>query len=259
MKLQKYLSQAWICSRRKAEEYIERGLVFVNEEKAHIGQVIDPEVDKVRIGDEIVKEQDNLVYYIFNKPRDIVTTCLSGQENEKWILDVVDIPERVFPVGRLDKETTGLILLTNDGRLSNYLIHPRYEHEKEYMVEVYGKIEDDALEQMRRGVKIELKENGSRTRKVNRNVWETPMKLYKTRPCEISRLSSSKFSIILREGKNRQIRRMVEVVGSDIKKLKRIRIENIELGDLAEGEWRKLTHTEKAELFHGIGVDKVEN
>ncbi len=85
------------------------------------------------------------------------------------------------------------------------------------------------------------------------------MKLYKTRPCEINRLSSSKFSIILREGKNRQIRRMVEVVGSDIKKLKRIRIENIELGDLAEGEWRKLTHAEKTELFHGIGVDKVEN
>ncbi len=106
MKLQKYLSQSGICSRRKAEEYIERGLIFVNDIQAHIGQVIDPEVDKVRIWDEIVKEQDNLVYYIFNKPRDIVTTCLSGQEWEKWILDVVDIPERVFPVGRLDKETT---------------------------------------------------------------------------------------------------------------------------------------------------------
>ncbi len=259
MKLQKYLSQAWICSRRKGEEYIERGLVFVNDIVAHIGQVIDPEVDKVRIGDEIVKEQDNLVYYIFNKPRDIVTTCLSGQEDEKWIMDIIDIPERVFPVGRLDKETTGLILLTNDGRLSNYLIHPRYEHEKEYMVEVYGKIEDDALEQMRRGVKIELKENGSRTRKVNRNIGETPVKLYKTRPCEINRLSSSKFSIVLREGKNRQIRRMVEVVGSDIKKLKRIRIENILLWELEEGHWRKLTMLEKTELFRWIGVEKLEN
>lgn len=256
MKLQKYLSQAWICSRRKWEEYIERGLVFVNEEKAHIGQVIDPEVDKVRIGDEIVKEQENLVYYIFNKPRDIVTTCLSGQEGEKWILDIIDIPERVFPVWRLDKETTWLILLTNDGRLSNYLIHPRYEHEKEYMVEVYGKIEDEALDQMKKWVKIELKENGTRTRRVNRNTTtETPMKLYKTRPCEIMRLSSSKFSIILREGKNRQIRRMVEVVGSDIKRLKRIRIENIRLGDLAEGEWRRLTDSEKRELFRGIGVE----
>lgn len=260
MKLQKYLSQAWICSRRKGEEYIERGLVFVNDVVAHIGQVIDPEVDKVRIGDEIVKEQENLVYYVFNKPRDIVTTCLSGQEDEKWIMDIVDIPERVFPVGRLDKETTGLILLTNDGRLSNYLIHPRYEHEKEYMVEVYGKIDDEALEQMRKWVKIELKENGTRTRNVNRNATaEAPVKLYKTRPCEITRLSSSKFTIILREGKNRQIRRMVEVVGSDIKKLKRIRMENINLGDLAEGEWRQLTYAEKTELFRGIGVEKFES
>jgi 16S rRNA U516 pseudouridylate synthase RsuA-like enzyme len=166
MKLQKYLSQAGICSRRKAEEYIERGLVYVNEEKAHIGQVIDPEIDKVRMGDEVVREQSNLVYYLFNKPRDIVTTCLSGKDDEKGILDIVTFPERVFPIGRLDKETTGLILLTNDGRLSNYLIHPRYEHEKEYIVEVYGKIEDEALDQMRRGVKIELKENGTRKRTV---------------------------------------------------------------------------------------------
>jgi 23S rRNA pseudouridine2605 synthase len=256
VKLQKYLSQAWICSRRKWEEYIERWLVFVNDIVAHIGQVIDPEVDKVRIGDEIVKEQNNLVYYIFNKPRDIVTTCLSGQEGEKWIMDIIDIPERVFPVGRLDKETTWLIILTNDGRLSNFLIHPRYEHEKEYMVEVYGKIEDEALDQMKRGVKIELKENGTRTRKVNHNTQsEPPMKLYKTRPCEINRLSSSKFTIVLREGKNRQIRRMTEVVGSDIKKLKRIRIEDIHLGDLAEGEYRPMTESEKRGVLGRIWPD----
>jgi pseudouridine synthase len=97
-----------------------------------------------------VKDQENLVYYVFNKPRGIVTTCLSGDPEEKGIMDIIDIPERVFPVGRLDKETNGLIILTNDGRLSNYLIHPRYEHEKEYLVEVYGKIEDESLEQMRR-------------------------------------------------------------------------------------------------------------
>jgi 23S rRNA pseudouridine2605 synthase len=258
MKLQKYLSQAGICSRRKAEEYIERGLVYVNEEKAHIGQVIDPEVDKVRMGDEVVKEQSNLVYYLFNKPRDIVTTCLSGKDDEKGILDIVTFPERVFPIGRLDKETTGLILLTNDGRLSNYLIHPRYEHEKEYIVEVYGKIEDEALDQMRRGVKIELKENGTRKRTIRSIGWveKEITKTYRTRPCEINRLSSSKFSIVLREGKNRQIRRMVEVVESDIKKLKRVRVENILLGDLAEGEWRRMTAGERDELFRGIGVEQ---
>ncbi len=130
--------------------------------------MIYPEVDIVKIDDRVIEDQQNLVYYIFNKPRGIVTTCLSGKDDEKGILDIVDIPERVFPIGRLDKETTGLIILTNDGRLSNYLMHPRYEHEKEYIVEVYGKIEDEALEKMRRGVKIELKDNGSRTRMVRR-------------------------------------------------------------------------------------------
>lgn len=257
MKLQKFLSQSGVCSRRKAEEYIERWLVFVNDEKAHIWQVIDPEVDKVRMGDEVIREQEDLVYYVFNKPRGVVTTCLSGKDDEQWILDVVDIPERVFPIGRLDKETTWLIILTNDGRLSNFLMHPRYEHEKEYMVEVYGKIEDDALEKMRKWVRIELKDNGSRKR-IIRNIWgvDTAItKTYRTKPCEINRLSSSKFAITIREWKNRQIRRMVEAVEYDVKKLKRIRVESIMLGDLAEGEWRRFTESEKRGLLELIKQD----
>lgn len=165
MKLQKYLSQAGICSRRKAEEYIAAGLVRVNDVVAHIGQIIDPESDIVKMDDLVIAEQSRLVYYAYHKPRGVVTTCLSGDGDEKGILDVISFPERVFPVGRLDKETTGLILMTNDGRLSNYLIHPRYEHQKEYIVEVYGKIEDEALEKMSRGVWIDLKENGSRNGK----------------------------------------------------------------------------------------------
>ncbi len=258
MKLQKYLAHAGVCSRRKAEEYIEKGMVTVNEVVAHIGQVIDPEKDIVKVDDRIIKDQENLVYYVFNKPRDIVTTCLSGKDDEQGIMDIVNIPERVFPIGRLDKETTGLIILTNDGRLSNYLMHPRYEHEKEYIVEVYGKIDDDALEKMRRGVKIELKDNGSR--KIIRRVWgedSVITKKYTTRPCDVSRLSSSKFSITLREGKNRQIRRMVDAVGYDVKRLKRIRVENIMLGDLAEGEWRKFTPSEKKNLIEMI--EKTSN
>ena len=140
----------------------------VNGETAHIGQVIDPEKDEISIDDQVVKDTENLVYYVFNKPRGIVTTCLSGKDDEKGILDIVSFPERVFPIGRLDKETTGLIILTNDGRLSNYLMHPRYEHEKEYVVEVYGKIDDSALEKMRNGVKIELKDNGTRKKIIRR-------------------------------------------------------------------------------------------
>lgn len=228
-------------------------MVSVNEVVAHIWQVIDPEKDIVKVDDRIVEDQENLVYYVFNKPRDIVTTCLSGKDDEQGIMDIVNIPERVFPIGRLDKETTGLIILTNDGRLSNYLMHPRYEHEKEYIVEVYGKIDDEALEKMRKGVKIELKDNGSR--KIIRRVSgenSVITKKYTTKSCEVSRLSSSKFSIILREGKNRQIRRMVDAVGYDVKRLRRIRVENIMLGDLGEGEWRKFTAWEKKDLIEMI-------
>lgn len=256
MKLQKFIAHAWICSRRKAEEYIEKWLVSVNGITAHIGQIIDPEKDVVRVDDAVVKETENLVYYIFNKPRDIVTTCLSGKEWEKWILDIVSFPERVFPIGRLDKETTWLIILTNDGRLSNYLMHPRYEHEKEYIVEVYGKIEDEAIEKMKKWVKIELKDNGTRKKIVRRIGGKDTviMRKYTTAPCEIMRLSSSKFSIILREGKNRQIRRMVAAVEHDVKRLKRIRIENIYLWDIAEGEYRRFTEEEKRNI-----LQKIEN
>ncbi len=254
MKLQKFLSQSWVCSRRKAEEYIEQWLVMVNDIVAHIGQVIDPEKDIIKVDDHIIDAQDNLVYYVFNKPRGVVTTCLSGKEDEKWILDIVTIPERVFPIGRLDKETTGLIILTNDGRLSNYLMHPRYEHEKEYVVEVYGKIEDEALEKMAKWVRIDLKDNGSRNRIIRtiKGVDTVITKTYKTKPCDITRLSSSKFSITIREGKNRQIRRMVTAVEHDVKKLKRIRVENIYLGDLAEGEWRRFTDAERMSILSVI-------
>ncbi len=259
MKLQKYLAHAWVCSRRKAEEYIEKWLVTVNDVVAHIGQVIDPEKDIVKVDDKVIEDEENLVYYAFNKPRDIVTTCLSGKDDEKGILDIVSFPERVFPIGRLDKETTGLIILTNDGRLSNYLMHPKYEHAKEYLVEVYGKIEDEALDRMRKGVKIELKDNGSRKRIIRRVGWTDQIitKRYTTQPCELERLSSSKFAIVLREGKNRQIRRMVEAVDSQVKRLKRIRVENILLWDLLEWEYRKISQGEKKELFERIGIENA--
>lgn len=167
-------------------------------------------------------------------------------------MDIVDFGGRVFPIGRLDKETTGLILMTNDGRLSNFLIHPRYEHQKEYQVEVYGKIEDEALEKMRRGVMIELKTN-------TRSRADLPAKRYKTKPCLIERLSASKFNIVLEEGKNRQIRRMVSAVGYDVKKLKRTRIENILLDNLSEGDFRPLSEYEKKVLFDRVGIANLKS
>lgn len=207
MRLQKYLSQAGMASRRKAEEFIARGLVKVNGEIATVGMSVVPGIDLVEVGDEAVRETREFVYYKVNKPRGIVTTCVS--KGETGILDIVDIPERVFPIGRLDKDTVGLLILTNDGRLSNRLMHPRYRHEKEYVVETYGPIEDSELARMAAGVKI--------------------LDDYVTKPAEIARLSSGKFSIVLTEGKNRQIRRMVEAIGREVKKLKRVRVENVKL------------------------------
>ncbi|MDD5212931.1 MAG: pseudouridine synthase [Candidatus Gracilibacteria bacterium] len=231
MRLQKYLSRAGICSRRKAEEYIEKGFIKINGETATIGQSVDPDKDKVELLDDVVEDAKKLVYYKLNKPRGIVTTCVS--KGETGIMDIVDIPTRVFPIGRLDKETTGLIILTNDGRLANYLMHPRYNHEKEYIVETFGPIEDKNIQIMRDGIFI----LGSYTKEA-----------------KVERLSSGKFSITISEGKNRQIRRMVEHVGGTVKKLKRIRIENIQLGDLEPGDYQELSKREKDALFTKLGI-----
>ena len=152
VRIQKYLSQAWICSRRKAEEYIERGLVKVNGQVAKIWESICPEKDKVELLNKAIDEQKKLVYYKLNKPRWIETTC--AQHNNKNIIDIMDVPERVFPIWRLDKDTTWLILMTNDGRLANYLMHPRYEHSKEYIVETFWPIDNHQLDKMRKGLFI---------------------------------------------------------------------------------------------------------
>lgn len=230
-RIHKYLSQAWICSRRKAEEYISAWLITVNGKIAEIWQLIDPSIDKVEMGKEAVKEQKELLYYKVNKPRGVVTTC--AQSDEKTILDVIPLDKRVFPIGRLDKDTTGLILMTNDGRLANFLMHPRYNHEKEYVVETFWPISESNLEKMRNGLFI----LGSYTKKA-----------------KIERLSSWKFSIIISEWRNRQIRRMVEKVGSIVKKLKRIRIENIELWNMKEWDYKALTQKEKNELFKRLNI-----
>jgi len=234
MRIQKYLSQAWVCSRRKAEEYVEKGLIKINGKKAEIGQVIDPEKDVVSLEKEEIKKQEKLVYYAFNKPRGIVTTC--AQKEEKNIIDIVDIEERVFPIGRLDKETTGLILLTMDGRLANYLMHPRYEHEKEYIVETFWPIGDDTLKRLEKWVYV---------------LWR------KTKRAPIKRISAGKFSIILTEWRNRQIRRMVEHVGHEVKKLKRIRIENILLWDLWIWEKRALSKKELSLLGEKLSIELI--
>lgn len=233
LRLQKYLSQAWICSRRKAEEYISEWLIKVNWKIAQIWESIDPETDKVELLDKAVKAQENYVYYKVNKPRWIVTTC--AQIWEKTIMDIIDIDKRIFPIWRLDKETTWLLLLTNDWRLANFLMHPRYNHEKEYIVETFWPISDMDLEKMRSWLFI---------------LWSY------TKKAKIERISSWKFYITISEWRNRQIRRMVEKVWSEVKKLKRIRIENIHLWDLKEWNYQELSKLEIKELFERLNISQ---
>ncbi len=231
MRIQKYMSKVWICSRRKAEKYILDNQVKVNWKIAKIGQSIEEWKDKVILLNKAIKEQNKLVYYKINKPRWIITTC--AQYWDKNIIDIIDIKTRVFPIWRLDKESTWLILLTNDGRLTNYLIHPRYEHEKEYIVEVFWPITNKQLEYLSNPMII---------------LWS------KTKETIVQRISSWTFSIILTEWKNRQIRRMVEKIWKRVKKLKRVRIENIKLWKLKEWEYTNLTKFEKITLFKIIWI-----
>ena len=232
MRLQKYMSQAWICSRRKAEDYIERWLITVDWKKAVIWMKVTWQ-EKIELKNEAVKEQKKQVYYKINKPRWIVTTCAWNWDSA--IVDIIDIKERVFPIGRLDKETTGLLLLTNDGRLANYLMHPRYWHSKKYVVEVFWPIDDESLDKMSKWVFI---------------LWEM------TREAKIERLSSGTFSIILTQWRNRQIRRMVEYVWHKVKKLKRIQIENIELWNLELWEYKHLSEKEINNLFKKLNLKR---
>jgi len=230
MRLQKYLSEAGFCSRRHGEELILAGRVCVNGAVvAKLGTKIDPEKDIVEVGGSRIEAKNDLIYIALNKPKGYVTTC--SRERDKIVLDLIDIPERVYPVGRLDKDSSGLLLLTNDGRLHNILSHPSFDHEKEYEVVVSRPVADDVLDKMASGIHLS---DG------------------RTRPAQVKRISSDRFRIVLKEGRNRQIRRMVEKVGNRVKELKRIRISNIKLGGLKEGCWRYLTEKEKKELLTAL-------
>ena len=230
IRLQKFLSAAGVCSRRKGEEYIQTGRVAVNGEVVNEpGTKIDPESDIVLVDGNAVQSAESLIYIALNKPADYVTSC--SHPGEKVVLDLVDAPQRVYPIGRLDKDSTGLLLLTNDGRLHHKLSHPSFDHEKEYTVNVARPITEGALRKMAAGL---------------------PMMGSRTRPARIRRLSSRRFKIVLQEGKNRQIRRMVRKVGNRVTALKRIRVASVKLGSLAPGAWRHLSGNEKAELLKNI-------
>ena len=230
IRLQKFLSMAGVCSRRKGEEYIKDGLVKVNGNVVTtLGTKVDADNDSIEFKNRPVKIEQNIVYIALNKPQGYVSTCRKG--DGKIILDLVDINQRIYPVGRLDKDSTGLLLLTNDGNLHQNLSHPSFDHEKEYDVITGKPVSDEALIKMAEGM---------------------PLRGTKTRPAEIKRLSANRFLIVLKEGRNRQIRRMVKKVEGHVVKLKRVRISNIKLGNLPEGSWRYLTEKEKKGLMKSI-------
>ncbi|MCX5748747.1 MAG: pseudouridine synthase [Candidatus Saganbacteria bacterium] len=222
IRIQKYLSQCGVASRRASEKMIEDGLVCANKRLAMIGQSIDPDKDEITVKGRLIKPGQKNIYIALNKPQGYISSCSRSQGAA--LVDLVKINEKVFPVGRLDKDSEGLILLTNDGELANRLTHPRYECEKEYEVKVNAEeIKAEELKSLERGVVIE---EG------------------RTKPCKLKQTGKNSFRIIIKEGKKRQIRRMCQAIGKKVVRLKRIRIKELELGDLMTGKWRHLTEEE---------------
>ncbi|NOX32707.1 MAG: rRNA pseudouridine synthase [Deltaproteobacteria bacterium] len=224
MRLQKYLAHAGVCSRRKAEKFILNGLVKVNSLVVkELGTKVIPGKDLVFFNNQpvILKPEALKVYIALNKPEGYVTSC--SQQKTKIVLDLIDIDERVYPVGRLDKNSKGLLLLTNDGDLHNKLSHPSFNHEKEYIVTTTLPISDSALRNMAQGMVIDKE---------------------KTRKAKVKRLLKNKFKIVLKQGRNRQIRKMVDKLGNKVDILERIRMADISLGNLKKGKWRYLNPKE---------------
>lgn len=227
MRLQKFLSRAGFCSRRAGEKHILSGHVSVNGLVVEqLGCSINPSVDRVEVLGKQIVIRDDKIYIVLNKPRGYVSSC--HHRGERVILDLIDIGERLYQIGRLDKNSTGLILLTNDGALHHKLSHPSFDHEKEYDVTVDKPITDSSLKKLSSGI---------------------PVLGRLTRQAAVKRISKNRFKIILKEGRNRQIRRMVASIGYRVTELKRIRVSNIRIGRLRTGQWRHLTKKEKEILL----------
>ena len=232
MRLNKYLSDAGVCSRREADRLTEAGEITVNGKRAETGMQVESG-DVVVVKGKTVVPEEKKVYLAFNKPRGIVCTAEKREKNN--VIDYLSYPVRIYPVGRLDKDSEGLLLMTSDGAIVNGIMRARNRHEKEYQVEVNKEITPEFLKKMASGV---------------------PILDTVTRPCRIRKTGERSFTIILTQGLNRQIRRMCEALGYRVTKLKRVRIMNIHLKDLKTGEYRPLTEKELAELKKQIGEEK---
>lgn len=233
IRLNKYLSNAGVCSRRQADRYVEEGRITIDGRPAQMGERVLPEQTVCLDGKKIDGTggvSSKRIVLAVNKPRGIV--CTTSKKEKDNIVDFIQYPVRIYPVGRLDKDSEGLILMTNDGELMDEILRARNGHEKEYEVQVNRPVSDRFLKEMAGGV---------------------PILDTVTRPCKIRKTGTFTFRIILTQGLNRQIRRMCEALGYRVRALKRIRVMNIRLGDLAVGTYRELTEAEVFELMRLTG------
>lgn len=234
VRLNKYLSEAGVCSRREADRLIEEGKVSVDGSPARTGMRITPG-QVVKVGRKVVSRQDEMIVLAVNKPRGIV--CTEEKRERNSIVRFLDYPVRVTYAGRLDKDSRGLLLMTNNGDIINQMMRAANRHEKEYKVTVDREITEEFVKQMSEGVSI----------------LDTV-----TRPCKVEKMGKYTFSIVLTQGLNRQIRRMCEALGYEVRDLVRVRIVNIRLGSLKEGQYRKLTDAELDELYEEIKDSPAE-
>ena len=229
IRINKFLTKYGYCSRRHGDELIKKGLVYINDNIATLGSMVS-ENDKVYIKESShqkeIKPKVSYTYIALNKPLGI--TCTTDKRDKSNIIDFVNYKKRIFPIGRLDKNSHGLILLTNDGDIVNKILRSENNHEKEYIVKVNKPLTSDFINSMKSGVKI-----------LNQV----------TKPCKVTKINEFSFKIILTQGINRQIRRMCESLNYRVVYLKRIRILNIKLGNLEVGKYRHLTNKELSELF----------
>ncbi len=234
MRLNKFLSSAGVSSRRKADELIEKGLVSVNGKVvAELGTTINEKKDEICVEGKKVCLPLSRIYIKLNKPKGYACSA-ADERGRKTIYDLVDIPERLFSIGRLDYDTEGLIILTNDGDFANRVAHPSFEIEKEYIVKIKGQIKESELAVLRKGVV----ENGVRM----------PRAGVKLLGYENDR---SRLSVVIHEGQNHQVRRMFEAIGKDLTLLNRVRVGSVRLGGLKRGEYRPLREEEIAALLEG--------
>ncbi len=232
MRINKFLSDRGICSRRQADRSIEEGRVYINGKKALVGQQIDPEKDEISYDGKRVCQKPEKVVVAYNKPPGVVCSTVS-QKNEINIISALGIDMRLFPIGRLDKDSRGIILLTNDGELSDKVLRSMNGHEKEYLIRISDEFSKEEIDEIEAGG-ISLEEGR------------------RTKPCRMRRVGNKEYAIILTEGMNRQIRKICERYGREVYDLKRIRFVNICLDGLKEGQYRYLSEEEKNGLYQKI-------